>query len=170
MAGKAISPAPFRMPASKGSPAARWRSTFSIVTVASSTRMPTASAKPPSVIMLIVWPRALRMASEASTESGMETAMMSVLLQEPRKSRIISAVKAAAITPSRTTPLTAACTKSDWSANCFTCTSLVTVFRMFAMPALTPAATERVDALPFLKTLSSVLRTPSWRTIFSCGM
>ena len=29
---------------------------FSIATVASSTRMPTASARPPSVMMLIVWP------------------------------------------------------------------------------------------------------------------
>ena len=40
---------------------------------------------------------------------------------------------------------------------------------MLAMAAFTPAATERVDALPFLKTLSNVLRTPSWRTMFSCG-
>jgi hypothetical protein len=31
---------------------------FSIITVASSTRMPTASARPPRVITLMVWPRA----------------------------------------------------------------------------------------------------------------
>src|SRR5204862_383243 len=40
IAGNAISPAPFRIPSSNSSPDARWRSTFSIVTVASSTRLP----------------------------------------------------------------------------------------------------------------------------------
>jgi len=40
------------------------------------------------------------------------------LLTNPRKSRIIRAVNAAAMTPSLTTPLTAALTKSDWSPNC----------------------------------------------------
>ena len=43
----------------------------------------------------------------------MDRAMISVLRQEPRKSRIISAVSAAAMTPSLTTPLMAARTKSD---------------------------------------------------------
>ena len=81
------------------------------LTVASSTRMPTASASPPSVIRLIVSPSALRTASEVRTESGIEIAMMSVLRHEPRNSRIIIAVRHAAITPSRTTPLIAALTK-----------------------------------------------------------
>ena len=38
------------------------------------------------------------------------------------------------------------------------------------MAALTPAATESVEAAPFLKTVNSVLRTPSCRTMFSCGI
>ena len=63
---------------------------FSISTVASSTRMPTARAKPPSVMMLIVSPSALSTMIEVRIESGMETAMISVLRQLPRKSRIIS--------------------------------------------------------------------------------
>ena len=78
---------------------------FSIATVASSTRMPTASARPPSVMMLIVSPSALSTMIEARIESGIETAMISVLRQLPRKSRIISAVRQAAITASRTTPV-----------------------------------------------------------------
>ena len=41
-------------------PSSKLRSMFSIVTVASSTRMPTASARPPSVMMLMVSPSALR--------------------------------------------------------------------------------------------------------------
>ena len=77
---------------------------FSIVTVASSTRMPTASARPPSVMMLMVWPRKLSAMIDVRIDSGMETAMMMVLRQLPRKTRIISAVRQAAITASRTTP------------------------------------------------------------------
>ena len=42
-------------------------------------------------------------------------AMISVLRQLPRNSRIMSAVSAAAMTASRTTPAIAARTKSDWS-------------------------------------------------------
>ncbi len=53
---------------------------------------------------------------DVSTDRGIETAMISVLRQLPRKSRIISAVSAAAMTPSRITPLMDAFTNSDWSA------------------------------------------------------
>ena len=88
---------------------------FSMVTVASSTRMPTASARPPRVMMLMVSPSADRQMIEARIDSGMEMAMISVLRQLPRNSRIMSAVSAAAITASRTTPAIAARTKIDWS-------------------------------------------------------
>ena len=44
-------------------------------------------------MMLIVSPRKLSTMIEVRMESGMETAMMSVLRQLPRKSRIISAVR-----------------------------------------------------------------------------
>ena len=81
---------------------------FSMVTVASSTRMPTASASPPSVMMLMVSPSAARQMIEVRIDSGMEIAMISVLRQLPRNSRIMSAVSAAAITASRTTPEMAA--------------------------------------------------------------
>ena len=70
---------------------------FSMVTVASSTRMPTARARPPRVMMLIVSRRKLRITTEVRMESGMDTAMMSVLRQLPRKSRIINAVRQAAM-------------------------------------------------------------------------
>jgi len=72
------------------------------------------------------FPEGAQMATELNTDNGMESAMISVLRQEPRNSRIISAVSAAAMMPSRITPLTAARTKSDWSANSFTCKSEVT--------------------------------------------
>ncbi len=86
---------------------------FSIVTVASSTRMPTANARPPRVMMLIVSCNALNAMIDVRIESGMDKAMISVLRQLPRKRRIISAVRAAAMTASRTTPEIAARTKID---------------------------------------------------------
>ncbi len=89
----------------------RWM--FSISTVASSTRMPTASASPPRVMMLMVSPSALITQMETRIESGIETAMISVLRQLPRNSRIMAAVRQAAMIASRTTPLTAARTKID---------------------------------------------------------
>ncbi|MBV9725336.1 MAG: efflux RND transporter permease subunit, partial [Gammaproteobacteria bacterium] len=46
---------------------------------------------------------------------GHRGVLMSVLFQLPRNSRIMSAVSAAAITASRTTPAMAARTNSDWS-------------------------------------------------------
>ncbi len=86
---------------------------FSIVTVASSTRMPTASASPPKVMMLSVSPSAESVAIEPSTESGIEVAMIRVERQLPRNSKIIRLVSAAAMTPSRMTPLIAALMKID---------------------------------------------------------
>src|SRR5438094_641694 len=116
-AGTAICCAPSRMAWMTGLPMSRLRLTFSISTVASSTRIPTASASPPRVMMLIVWPSAESAMTDVRIESGIDTAMISVLRQLPRKSRIISAVRQAAITASRITPLTAARTKMDWSAS-----------------------------------------------------
>jgi len=86
---------------------------FSIVTVASSTRIPTARASPPSVMILIVSPRALRTTKDERMERGMEMAMISVLLQSPRNKRIIMAVRQPAMMASRTTPSIALVTKMD---------------------------------------------------------
>ena len=53
--------------------------------------------------------------TNSRTASGIETVMMRVDRQLPRKIRIMNPVSAAAITPSRTTALTEDLTKSDWS-------------------------------------------------------
>ena len=91
----------------------RW--VFSISTVASSTRMPTARARPPSVMMLRVSPNAASRAIEPRMASGIEVAMMIVERQLPRNSRIIRLVRTAATTASKATPDTAPSTNSDWS-------------------------------------------------------
>ena len=54
---------------------------------------------------------------DARIDSGIDTAMMTVLRQLPRSTRISSAVRHAAITASRTTPSIDARTNSDWSAS-----------------------------------------------------
>ncbi len=66
--------------------------------------------------MLMVSWRALKTMIEVRIESGMETAMIRVLRQLPRKTRIIMPVRQAAITASRTTPAMDERTKMDWSA------------------------------------------------------
>ena len=63
-AGTAICCAPSRMACRISLPMARLRSMFSISTVASSTRMPTASANPPRVMML------MRLADRAQHDDG----------------------------------------------------------------------------------------------------
>ncbi len=169
-AGRAISCEPVMMASSSGFPEVMWRWMFSIATVASSTRMPTASARPPRVIRLIVSPSALNVAMEQSTESGMDRAMMNVLRHEPRNNRIIKAVNAAAMAPSRKTPLTAARTNRDWSANSLTCKSGETVAITPGRAALTLRTTSSVEAEPAFMMVSSAPFTPSWRTAFCCGV
>ena len=112
-AGIAISPAPSKIALCRSDPKCRWRSMFSMVTVASSTRMPTASARPPRVMILSVPPIAQSAMIEHRMDNGIDTAMMHVLRQLPRNNRISAAVSAAAISASRTTPLMAARTKPD---------------------------------------------------------
>ena len=86
---------------------------FSIVTVPSSTSMPTASASPPSVMTLMVSPSQDSNVTENRIDSGIEMMMMIVERQLPRNSRIITPTRAAASTASRRTPNTAALTNTD---------------------------------------------------------
>ena len=101
-------------------------------------------------------------------DNGIEIAMISVDLQLPRNTRIITAVSAAAITASRITPCTAARTKMLWSDSgvIFSCGGTVLATRG-NIPRM-PLTTSSVDALPFFKIEISTPRRPSWRTMFVC--
>ena len=87
-------------------------------TVASSTRMPTASARPPSVMMLIVSPSALERDDRARIDSGIEigddqrAAPAAEEEQDHQRGQ-----RTRRSPPSRSTPLIAARTNSDWSAS-----------------------------------------------------
>jgi hypothetical protein len=63
--------------------------------------------------MLIVSPSADSISSEQTIDNGIDTAMISVERQFPRKIRIIAAVRQPAMIASRTTPLMADFTKTD---------------------------------------------------------
>ena len=86
-----------------------------MVTVASSTRMPMASASPPSDMMLIVLPVSHRPTSELVSDRGMLISTTITLRRSCRNSRIISPVSAAPIAPSVATLLMAARTVGDSS-------------------------------------------------------
>src|SRR5258708_669486 len=141
---------------------------FSITTVASSTSMPTARARPPSVMMLMVSLRALRMTMEVRMDRGIETAMITVLRQLPMKSRIINPVRAPAITPSRTTPLIALRTNTDWSASGVIFISGGRIVAARGSSCLILETTLNVEAVPDLRIVTSTPRWPSWRTTFVC--
>ena len=100
-----------RIASSTSLPSSRLRLMFSISPSHRPPGCPTASASPPSVMMLIVSPSAESISSEQRIDSGIEMATINVERQLPRKIRIITAVRQAAIIASRTTPRIADRTK-----------------------------------------------------------
>ena len=141
---------------------------FSIVTVESSTKMPTASASPPSVMVLSVSPRKYSTTSDDRIASGIEIITTSVERHEPRNTRIINAVRPAAIAPSRNTPSTELVTNTDWSNSSLILRPGGAAARIAPSACFTPLTTASVEALPFLITLSSTERWPFSRTMFCC--
>ncbi len=119
--------------------------------------------------MFSVSPSAERIAMALSTASGIDVAMITVERQEPRKTRIIRLVRAAAMAPSRTTPLTAAVTKIDWSPMRAMRIEGGTSARSCSTFALTPLMIDRVDVAPFFRTCISTERDPSTWTTLICG-
>ncbi len=101
--------------------------------------------------------------------SGMDTAMITVERQLPRKIRIITDVSRLAMTPSRATEVIASLTNTDWSFICDIFSDGGRVSSISGKIPLIPATTDSVDALPFFKIVISTARLPSTRTTFVCG-
>ena len=99
-AGIAICCAPSRIAGSRSLPCSRCQLMFSIVTVASSTRMPTASASPPRVIMLMVIPTAQSATTADKRAIGMVKRTMPALRQSRRNNSTINPVRSAPNTAS----------------------------------------------------------------------
>ncbi len=98
-------------------------------------------------------------------DSGMDTAMINVERQEPRKIRIIVAVRQAAMTASLTTPWTALVTNTDWSKISLTSNPGARPARTCGSRALTRWTMSSVEAPPLLRTDNRAERTPFWRTM-----
>ena len=92
---------------------ATWRSMFSITTVPLSTRMPIASAKPPSVMVLSVCPVRSMNSTAVMIDSGMAARMIRDRRTLPRNRMMTSAVRAAAMQALSNTLLSAALTNTD---------------------------------------------------------
>ena len=108
--------APSMMAVSTSLPCSRCQLMFSIVTVASSTRMPTASASPPSVMMLSVSPSAASAMIEPRIDSGIEIAMINVRAPAAEEQQDHQAGQRRGDQRlRRATPRIAARTKIDWS-------------------------------------------------------
>ena len=95
--------------------------------------------------------------------------MITVERQLPRKSRIIRLVRAAAMTPSWMTPLTAALTNSDWSP----ISAMLRLRGRIALSSSTfclmPSMIGSVETAPFFSTCISTERLPSTCTMLVCG-
>ena len=142
---------------------------LSIVTVASSTRMPTASARPPKVMMLSVSPDAPTACRwRPGSDSGIDVVTIRVERQLPRNSRIIRLVSAAAITPSRMTPWIEARTNMDWSPIGLISSASGSEGLMTSSIFLMPLTISSVEVEPFLNTLRSTERLPSTCTTLVC--
>ncbi len=120
-------------------------------------------------MMLMVWPNAASAISDDSTASGIEIAMITVERQLPRNSRIIAAVRPAAIKASRTTPRIAELTKTDWSDTGVTVSARGRLGAIAASLSLTCSMMVSVDALPLFSICSSAARLPSARTMLVWG-
>ena len=157
-------PAP---PESKGIPSSNSRCVFSIVTVLSSTRMPTASARPPSVMVLMVCPSADSTAMEVRIDSGIDT--MTTAWSAMSRGRSGSSEPSAR---RRSRPRAARCDRVlhehrlveqhiDLHAG-------GAAFWISGNAAFTRLTTSRVEASPFLMMVNSTERLPSARTMFCC--
>ena len=142
---------------------------FSMVTVPSSTRMPTASARPPSVMMFRVSPTAHSIVTAPNTDSGIDTAMIRVERQEPRNRRIIKLVRSAATTPSKITPLMAPRTNTDWSPIKSILSASGIASRTSITFCLMPAMISSVEVKPLFSTIISTERLPLTCTMLVCG-
>ncbi len=150
-------------------PLSRCASMFSIITVASSTRIPTASASPPRVMTLMVCPNQASARIEHRIESGIEVATINVERPEPRNNSTTRPVNTAAITISCTTSSTEARTKVEASFSAVIFTPAGNVCRIWGIFALTPATTASVDASPALSISSNTACCPRTSTELVCG-
>ena len=120
-------------------------------------------------MMLIVSPSPLSTMIDVRIDSGIETAMMIVLRQLPRKTRIMIAVRQAAITASRMTPWIEARTNTDWSAILRISSAGGRLAAIVDSCSLTWSMMSSVEAEPVFMIETIVARWPLTRMMLVCG-
>ena len=100
--GSVVSRVPSSAARASDLPRARWVWMFSTVTVASSTRMPTASARPPRVMRWMFCPLIHRPNAAAMSDSGMLMTTMKAVRRSRRKTSTMRPVSTAPSAPSFT--------------------------------------------------------------------
>ena len=113
--GQPVSAVPSSAARAGEAPRARCVWMFSTATVASSTRMPTARASPPSVIRWMDCPLTQSAKAAASSASGMFTTTMNAVRQSRRNSSTIRPVSSAPRPPSLSRSRIERSTTGDWS-------------------------------------------------------
>ena len=113
--GKAVARMALRTAVATARPRSRSCSIASMATVASSTRMPTASARPPKVMRLMVCPHNHSPKTAISKASGILTTTIRVLRRSRKKTYTIKPVKIAPSTDSRKRSPIARLTMGLWS-------------------------------------------------------
>ena len=119
---------------------------FSTSTVASSTRMPTARARPPSVIRLTVWSVSQSATTAPQRANGMFSTTTTMLRQSRRKTRTIRPVSRAPKAPSVARLAIAFETVGDWSNSKLTLMSSGRTACIAGSARRTSLTTERVEA------------------------
>ena len=119
---------------------------FSISTVDSSTRMPIASARPPSVIRLTVCPVSQSATKAPQRAIGMFRTTTTALRQSRRKISTTRPIKPAPSAPSSASARTARVTVGDWSNSKLTLMSSGSTARISGSAFLTFSTTDRVEA------------------------
>ncbi len=95
--------------------------------------------------------------------------MMAVERQLPRNSRIMRLVKAAAMTPSLTTPEIAPFTNRDWSLSGTIWKSGGRICFSRGRSFFTPWMIAKVEAEPFFRIVVRTARLPFTCTMLCCG-
>ena len=110
-----------------------------------------ASANPPSVIRLMLWPVTRSPMMPARMESGIETDTITVERQSPRNKRIISDTRIEEMIASRTTLVTAARTNTDWSKSSLSSMPLGAAASIWGSISRVASTTARVEASECLR-------------------
>jgi len=118
--------------------------------------------------MLMVWSVSLGPTIAEKMASGIDVQTITMLRQLPRNRPTISDTSSDEMIASRTTPLIAPRTNTDWSKSIFRSIPSGAAARTIGSCSRVASTTANVDVSAFLRMARYVARRPLTRTTFSC--